>query len=107
MVVLFHITTIGRLNPWGAFRVGAAGVDLFFIISGFVISNSINAVSTGSQFVVNRVSRLYPTYWVCVTITFLTAATYALYKGLPVQWKIYVGNMTMFQYYLGIPNLDD
>src|SRR5881394_93905 len=52
-------------------KYGYLGVDLFFMISGFVI---LMSVSSGSlrDFFVSRVVRLYPAFWVCCTITFLT-----------------------------------
>lgn len=106
MVVLFHLT-MGRKESELGFRLGTTGVDLFFIISGFVISMSISKVSTGVDFIINRASRLYPTYWASVTITFIVISVYGLYQHQSIRWTDYLGNLTMFQYYLNIPNLDD
>ncbi len=51
-------------------RYGYLGVDLFFMISGFVIlAAATNAGIKG--FVVSRCVRLYPAFWACCTITFL------------------------------------
>ena len=105
MVVLFHFT-MGKTEAEYGFKWGITGVDLFFVISGFVISMSINKVSSGVEFVVNRVSRLYPTYWASVTFTFVLITTYGLFKGESIRWIDYFGNMTMFQYYLKISDLD-
>ena len=105
MVVFFHLT-LGREAANAGFNLGITGVDLFFIISGFVISMSIHNVSTWIQFVINRVSRLYPTYWACVTFTFLLIMGYSIIKADAIQWAHYLGNLTMFQYYLGIADLD-
>lgn len=105
MVVLFHFT-MGKAEDELGFKWGTTGVDLFFIISGFVISMSINKVSSGIEFIINRVSRLYPTYWASVTFTFILISAYGLIKGESVRWIDYFGNMTMLQYYLQIPNLD-
>ena len=69
MVVLFHFT-MGRKEANLGFKLGTTGVDMFFIISGFVIFMSINKVKTSGEFIINRISRLYPTYWACVTFTF-------------------------------------
>ena len=70
MVVFFHFT-IGRAEAKLGFKLGTTGVDLFFIISGFVIFMSLSKVKSSLDFVINRVSRLYPTYWVSVTFTFI------------------------------------
>ncbi|MGH8464746.1 MAG: acyltransferase family protein, partial [Pseudomonas sp.] len=83
MVMLFHFGFRGAID--GAFlhqpypeiitswaRYGYLGVDLFFMISGFVI---LLTVDTGkgvpSHFAASRVSRLYPVFWVAATLTFL------------------------------------
>lgn len=49
---------------------GWVGVEIFFVISGFVISASAAAASPGS-FVKGRVLRLYPAVWICATLTVL------------------------------------
>lgn len=70
MVVFFHFT-LGRPEAKLGFKLGTTGVDLFFIISGLVIFMSLTRVKTSLDFVINRVSRLYPTYWTCATFTFI------------------------------------
>ncbi|QIO33487.1 acyltransferase family protein [Bradyrhizobium sp. 1(2017)] len=49
---------------------GWVGVEIFFVISGFVIANSASQTSPGA-FLVGRALRLYPAVWVCATATFL------------------------------------
>ena len=108
-VMFFHFTE-GKTNLH-FFNLGVTAVDLFFIISGFVIFMSINKVSSGKEFIINRISRLYPTYWTCVTITYLVmlflvkANFHFTHVNIP-GFKEYLANMTMFQYYLKVPNLD-
>lgn len=110
MVVLFHFT-MGRQEANLGFKLGTTGVDLFFIISGFVIFMSLSKVKNSKDFIINRISRLYPTYWACVSFTSLLTITYFSYTKSDIafsQYLIqYIGNMTMFQYYLNIPNIDD
>lgn len=107
LVVIFHFTMETDLTSQG-FKLGTTGVDLFFMISGFVILLSLNYVNNSSEFVMNRVSRLYPTYWACVTCTFIFMIIKALYDS--EWWDVsvlqYLANLTMFQYYLGIQDLD-
>ena len=107
-VVFFHYT-MGRPEAKLGFKLGATGVDLFFIISGFVIFMSLNKITNSTQFVINRISRLYPAYWATVTITFLLMVVYSLYKSevfFSENLLNYFGNMTMCQFYFNIPNLD-
>lgn len=104
-VVFFHFT-LGRPDKDFIFNFGSTGVDLFFIISGFVIFLSIQKVNSGKEFVINRISRLYPTYWACVIFSFLINVIYALVYHKKIGIIQFLGNLTMFQYYMGIPNLD-
>lgn len=103
-VVLFHLT-MDRFKGKSIFHLGLTGVELFFIISGFVIFMTIEKVTTSKEFIISRVSRLYPTYWFCVTVTMLS---YILTKTAVAHNIIpfYLGNLTMFQSYLFINYLD-
>lgn len=108
MVVFFHFS-MGRPQGQLGFKLGTTGVDLFFIISGFVIYMSLNRVKTSIDFVINRISRLYPTYWTCVSFTFIVISVYSFFKmgdAAHVDFKGYLANMTMFQFYFEIKNLD-
>lgn len=49
---------------------GWVGVEIFFVISGFVIANSASKTSP-TEFLLGRALRLYPAVWVCATATFL------------------------------------
>ncbi len=61
----------GELLFYG-FRMGVAGVDLFFVISGFVMVHVASAMSGGirssSRFLFNRGARIYPLYWVATLL---------------------------------------
>jgi peptidoglycan/LPS O-acetylase OafA/YrhL len=108
MVVFFHFTWRRPQANLG-FYLGTTGVDLFFIISGFVIFMSLNKITRSTDFIINRVSRLYPTYWTCVTFTFIILVIDAIYTNgaaAHIPWVTYLANMTMFQYYLRQPDLD-
>jgi peptidoglycan/LPS O-acetylase OafA/YrhL len=108
MVVFFHFSM--KRDDYNSFlKLGAVGVDLFFIISGFVIFMSLQKVSNSKDFIINRISRLYPTYWASVTLTFILIICYGIFNGNVYPQNIvfnYVGNMTMFQFYLRIPDID-
>src|SRR6185369_17123984 len=51
-------------------RYGFMGVPAFFVISGFVIAYSAEG-RTATSFAIARFSRIYPTFLLCITITFL------------------------------------
>ena len=77
-VVFYHYTycgyQAGHLSPisdpeWARItRYGWLGVQLFFLISGCVVLLSAQG-KTVRQFVISRVTRLYPAFWVACTPT--------------------------------------
>lgn len=81
---------------------GYLGVHLFFIISGFVIFLSAKSAKRPIDFVIARVSRLYPTYWVCLLLTF--GVLYVSQADVTLQQLLF--NLTMFQEFLGVQNID-
>jgi peptidoglycan/LPS O-acetylase OafA/YrhL len=72
-VVAYHFLTIdkhyfdGNLLLPDFFRLGQSGVDLFFVISGFVmVTVTKNHFAHGGEmmrFIWGRLTRIYPTYW--------------------------------------------
>nr|WP_275406642.1 acyltransferase [Actinomadura bangladeshensis] len=113
-VVLYHFTGFGGAGPWptparevfpevaAVTRFGYLGVDLFFVISGFVILMSAWGRGPG-EFGVSRLVRLMPAYWVSVL---LGAAVYAVFRqgnGVP---GLVLPNLTMLQGGLGLKNVD-
>ena len=53
------------LAPWGSF--GWIGVEIFFVISGYVIASSAEGAAPRT-FLRRRAQRLLPAAWVCATI---------------------------------------
>jgi len=107
IVIFFHFVLYADLYG-SIFILGTTGVDLFFMISGFVMLLSIQKITAAKQFVVSRFSRLYPTYWTAVTFTFILIVLECIFRLNKNPYDIikYLSNMTMFQYYLSIPDLD-
>lgn len=110
MVVFFHLTFL-REPAITTFFWGRYGVDMFFIISGFVIFMSINKVSNVSQFAFNRFSRLFPTYWFCVTATAIMQFLVLIFHFINrtanlISFPRYFANLTMFQRYIGYDDVD-
>jgi peptidoglycan/LPS O-acetylase OafA/YrhL len=113
-VVLFHYAFRGAaadgftnislplLEPVA--KYGSFGVELFFVISGFVIARSAIG-RTAIDFGVARAARLWPAFAVCTTLTFI--ATYCF--GAPrfetsfVHWA---ANLTMLSPAFGQPFMD-
>jgi peptidoglycan/LPS O-acetylase OafA/YrhL len=71
-------------------KYGLFGVQLFFLISGLVILTSAQGQDFRG-FLVARIVRLYPAFWICCTIS----ASAAFIDPL-LGWPEYLYNMTMF-----------
>jgi len=90
---LFHVASYGWL-----------GVELFFMISGFVICLSTWG-KTFSQFAISRVVRLYPAYWFCVLLTTgVVLVDPSRTHALP--WSQVLENLTMTESWTQAPLVD-
>lgn len=103
VVVLFHygfrgyaadnlsIMPYPLLAPFA--KYGFLGVELFFMISGFVtLMTAGNADFKG--FVASRIARLYPAFWACCTLTFV-ASMWMGGDRFVVTWAQYLYDMIM------------
>lgn len=79
-------------------------IDLFFIISGFVIALSIRGKSLKEYFK-SRVLRVFSVYWICALITFLTIIAFGAprFTATLVQ---FLANLTLMHDLVGIESLD-
>ncbi|MBL4796377.1 MAG: acyltransferase [Oleispira sp.] len=110
-VVLFHylfrydgIYGHDTLNvTW--FEFGKYGVQLFFMVSGFVIFWTLSRTKRPLDFLVSRFSRLYPVYWVALAITFVSVTVLGL-EGRESSLFDAFSNMLMFHEYFLIPHVD-
>jgi peptidoglycan/LPS O-acetylase OafA/YrhL len=116
-VVLYHTTlrypgfmsgqpaSAAPLFP--GFREGEAGVVpvlWFFLLSGFVITWTVDRCHTPMDFVVSRVSRIYPAYWASIALTVAAAALFPL-PGVVHSPLQVIGNLTMLQSLFLIPDV--
>jgi peptidoglycan/LPS O-acetylase OafA/YrhL len=63
-VLVTHVFQhLGISMPGGYFLAGAYGVDLFFIISGFLIYLTTREHDSWKSFGIKRFFRIYPLYW--------------------------------------------
>lgn len=109
MVVYNHFGNYPEIGS-PASCIGCIGVDLFFIISGFVISLTIQNNSNWKHFLINRFSRLFPVYWICVILSVLTYLISYNYINEPAPtdylFKTFLVNLSMIQFYTSFPNID-
>ncbi len=117
LVVLFHYTAWHH-GYWGTAEAkdawpmlskvtayGNMGVQLFFIISGFVILLSAYGKGAG-RFVGSRVGRLYPAYWFAVLATGALVIFMWPQMGAGRGIKELLANLTMFHPAMGLRHID-
>ncbi|HZE34016.1 MAG TPA: acyltransferase family protein, partial [Actinoallomurus sp.] len=96
-----------ELNP--AANFGYLGVELFFVISGFVILMTVWNRGVGA-FAVSRLVRLFPAYWFGVVLAmavFLTTGAAVDYgPGSQSPLVRFLPNLTMLQTGAGAPNME-
>lgn len=76
-------------HPWfltsGIANVGAAGVDIFFVISGFIMYHTTrpreNGRADAKDFLKRRAIRILPTYWFWTTVALLAWLTHVGYTS--------------------------
>ena len=93
MVLLFHYTVFfthpDELPRWVPY--GWTGVDLFFVLSGYLISSQLLAararggISLGSYFI-KRSFRILPLYWLTV-LAYFTVPSWRERESLAPLWK--------------------
>jgi peptidoglycan/LPS O-acetylase OafA/YrhL len=104
-VFLFHsISLLDRphwANPHGFFGIpldGYAAVDLFFVLSGFVLARSLLASQEGYvPFVIRRVFRLYPAYWAALIISATLVWVHRQAHPLPSDLPFWTQPITLGQ----------
>ncbi|NYI07897.1 acyltransferase family protein [Allostreptomyces psammosilenae] len=120
MVVAYHYMAYGAnsdVTGWGgdpadhfpapvsaAASYGFLGVELFFLISGFVICMSCWGRSP-KEFLVSRVTRLFPAYWLAILVT-TAVMNIAPVVYDPPELTLVLSNLTMFQEAFNVGHID-
>jgi exopolysaccharide production protein ExoZ len=88
-VVCFHVSE----QFGGPFAVGAAGVDVFFVISGFIMwVTTAGRPAVPWRFMARRITRIVPLYWI---VTLLTAA------GILIRPQFFYGHVLSLPNFVG------
>jgi exopolysaccharide production protein ExoZ len=96
MVVIFHCFEFLAASGFGLpqLRVGAAGVDLFFVISGFIMVYIVGVRETPAGFLMSRIGRIVPLYWLATLATVLAVLVRPwLFPVSLVTWQTVVSSL--------------
>jgi exopolysaccharide production protein ExoZ len=89
MVVVHHV--VGVLShetlPGHFFWVGASGVDIFFVLSGFLMYGILGGKASVRGFLLSRATRVVPTYFIVSTF-YLLVSVFVLHRGFEAEsWR--------------------
>jgi exopolysaccharide production protein ExoZ len=95
LVVLHHsleesLAISASIAPEWVIRLGACGVDIFFVISGFIIySVTYGREGRGGEqpllFLLRRFIRIFPLYWIWLLATLALWSSGHFYRGLHIN----------------------
>lgn len=88
LVVLHHVmwfigvfgSTSNSLGGQASFEFGAVGVDIFFVLSGFVmvyVAKPGSTLKDAKNFFLNRVARIVPLYWIFTVLMFFLLSIFS------------------------------
>ena len=82
---------------------GACGVDIFFVISGFIIYNvtygrSLKQPEAPAVFLLKRFLRIFPLYWICLAATLALWSSGHFYKSLAVDFPRFLSALFLLPF---------
>ena len=95
LVYISHLKLMVAQNL--LFTIGRVGVTIFFLITGYLTYTSYKK-RTGMQYLVNRLFRMYPKYWVLLIVAFL-------FQIKSVSIPCWIANITLFNEFMGYGNV--
>ena len=87
-------------------RYGHYGVEIFFIISGFVMFMTLSRSPSLWHFIVARTARLAPAFYACLIVTTLVSVLHPLPPLSPPTAARFAANLTMAPELLGQEPMD-
>lgn len=110
-LLLFHFTWVyahkyGFTSPLAyMFPYGKYGVQLFFMLSGFVNVMTLIGKRTTSDFLVARCIRIFPSYWFCILLNVLLFSFIPFFKQ-DVSIAATAANLSTMPKLFGFTNME-
>jgi exopolysaccharide production protein ExoZ len=97
-VVFFHVGSglvVEGVSSQNFALQGSSGVDVFFVLSGFIITYSTNLSLGTAEFIKRRIARIGPLYWFLTSLLILIAVAApgllnSVELSLETIWKSYL-----------------
>jgi len=95
--VAILLLMVGHFFPYWRFGLGLAGVNFFFVLSGFLMAKQLFIHQTPiPTFYKRRISRIFPVLYLFILVTVLSY----FIAGLPISWDTVIGaGMLIRNYY--------
>jgi exopolysaccharide production protein ExoZ len=90
LVLLFHLSD-------GRIVTGASGVDIFFVISGFIMG-TVGVGERPRDFIVKRAARIVPLYWL-ITMAMCIGALLGVFSRFSYDIESLVKSLLFIPYY--------
>ena len=92
-VLFTHVLEILHIRPFGNYYIsGGYGVDIFFILSGFLIYITTKQTEKWKGFAIKRFFRIFPMYWVSF---FLLLSWFLITTQKSYSFLFYLQNLLM------------
>ena len=109
LVTFFHYSNFfpefKNSIPWSFFSAGWAGVDIFFVLSGYLIakmllSNPVSSIKSYGTYIAKRARRLLPAYLacsiICISALYIFSIDQKLIDNQYLIWTLSSNIQTIF-----------
>lgn len=104
IVHFIALSEISSIQSYRAYFNSRLAIDGFFIISGFLIAKSYSKSSSLKNYILKRVKRIFPAYFILIFIcafflSLLSTYSFENYFLSPQFWKYLLANLTFQNYF--------